>query len=131
MSEITQRNGTKKWHVKKQHDGSANFNDLAELTYYKNIDKLKIDKEAYKAQKESLIKKHGVDEEELTSVVDLLNEPDAKTKVQVVSFLSEANDKRMKRRRNDKDEQDVDSFINEKNKQFNMKLNRQVNKADR
>lgn len=127
-SDEKEQTNSKKWHIQKKQDGSGNFNDLAELTYYKKIDKLKVDKEAYKNQKELLMKKHNVGPDELSSIVDDLITPDEETKVDVVRFLSDANDKRMKRRRNIKDDEDVDSFINEKNKQFNMKLNRQVNK---
>ncbi|EMG47648.1 SYF2 Pre-mRNA-splicing factor SYF2 [Candida maltosa Xu316] len=92
---------------KRRINGSANVDALAESSYYKVLDHLNIDKEEYKKQKETSI-----------------YQPDSKTKSEVVTILSEVKDRRMKRRRNDNDE-DVDSFINEKNKQFNMKLNRQ------
>ncbi|EER31244.1 predicted protein [Candida tropicalis MYA-3404] len=119
---------SKKWHIQKKSDGSANFNDLAESTYYKRIDKLKVDKESYKNQKELLLNQQDSGKDKSSSIVDVSNHPDAETKVEVVRFLSDINDKRMKRRRNAKDEEVVDNFINEKNKQFNMKLNRQINK---
>ena len=96
---------TEKWDLKQsqrkgRRDGTANMDDLAELTYYKDIQGLKIDKEGYEKQKGGT--------------------PDAKT--ELVNILAANNERKTKRKRKDAD---VDSFINEKNRQFNMKLNRQ------
>lgn len=125
---------TEKWQAKQKkknnnhRDGTQNLDILAETTYIKEISDIKIDKEEYNRQKKSLMEKYNVDDEsQLKSIVDVENKPSPQTMSEMVTKLAESNERKMKRKRNKGDEKDVDSFINEKNKQFNMKLNRQYN----
>ena len=90
---------TENWHKKQRVDGSENVDKLAELTYYKDILAIKVDLQAYREGK-------AADPTELTTI------------------LAANTERKTKRKRHAKDA-DADSYINEKNKQFNMKLNRQ------
>lgn len=90
---------TENWHKKQRVDGSENVDKLAELTYYKDILAIKVDLQAYKEGK-------AADPTELSTI------------------LAANTERKTKRKRHAKDA-DADSYINEKNKQFNMKLNRQ------
>ncbi|CAI5760232.1 unnamed protein product [Candida verbasci] len=107
-------------------DGLVNQDKLAELTYYKELKEFKIDKEAYEKQKLDLMNKYNVNESELKHIVDLSNNPDAKTKDELSKLLSQFKEnKTNKRRYKTDDDLETGGYINEKNKQFNMKLNRQ------
>ncbi|RLV92884.1 Pre-mRNA-splicing factor SYF2 [Spathaspora sp. JA1] len=103
---------------KRNEDGTKNMDALAASTYKKEIKGLKIDKEEYKKQKEenSTGKK----------IVDAINfVPSEESKKGLANRLKESNERKMKKRR--RNEEDEGGFINEKNRQFNMKLNRQYN----
>lgn len=107
--------------AKMQTRGFQNFNQMAEQSYNKELRNLNVDKEAYDQQKkESTTKKNNE-----KSILPTINNPSKADVNTLVRNIEEANSRRMKRRRNKDDEDDVSSYINDKNKQFNLKLNRQ------
>lgn len=107
--------------AKMQTRGFQNFNQMAEQSYNKELRNLSVDKEAYDQQKkESTTKKNNE-----KSILPTNNNPSKADVNTLVRNIEEANSRRMKRRRNKDDEDDVSSYINDKNKQFNLKLNRQ------
>lgn len=123
-----------KWENKKKRDnknlrsGFQNFSGMAQQSYNKELQNLEVDKDEYERQKKALLQKHGVeDPRELKKVIDLSNKPKSADKNRLVRNIEDANNRRMKRRRNKDEEDDVNSYINDKNKQFNLKLNRQYN----
>lgn len=93
--------------------GYLNMNKLADLSYKKEITELEVDSQEYDRQKALL---HNQ---------DFAHRPTPEAIDSLVTGLESSNERRMKRKRTQKEENGVDSFINEKNKQFNLKLNRQ------
>ena len=92
--------------------GSQNMNKLAELTYKKEIEEIKIDKEAYEEAKT-----------DTTHSSDLTHHVDPERAKFLANKIAADNDRRYKRRQNDRE--DSGNYINEKNRQFNMKLKRE------
>lgn len=87
-----------------------NFNKLAELSYKKDLSALQVDQEAYKQSKnlhDDLIGSHV---------------PKSDDVLALVANIETANTRRTASRSND---ESTGNYINEKNRQFNMKLNRQ------
>ncbi|KAI3406583.2 hypothetical protein KGF56_000715 [Candida oxycetoniae] len=126
-----------KWHEKQQkkaHHAIQNQTKLAEASYYKEISNMVIDKETYKAQRERLMKVEGnMDRnDEETTIITTIAVPSEATKQEVSQIMKESRDRKyIKKKRRRQDELlNVDGFINEKNKQFNMKLNRQFQSRD-
>ncbi|KAK6203560.1 SYF2 splicing factor-domain-containing protein [Scheffersomyces amazonensis] len=101
----------------RQH-GYANMNTLAESTYNKEIQTLQVDKEDYKIQKE-------VKTISNTDPIRQLQHKPSKHAVEtLVNHIEEENDRRQSKRRNKRDD-GASSYINDKNKEFNKKLDRQ------
>lgn len=104
------------WEVKQRKKnikgGYRNLSDLAHSTYQKEISKYKVDKEKYKRQR---------DQEFLFS-----NRPAGEDIEGVAQALKEASERRQKRRKGD---ELTGAYITEKNRQFNMKLDREYGKS--
>ncbi|ODV79479.1 uncharacterized protein CANTADRAFT_259855 [Suhomyces tanzawaensis NRRL Y-17324] len=88
-----------------------NFNHLAQQTYNKAIKDLEVDKHDYHTRKKNT-----------TEDIIPSNKPDAVVVQKLADSINETNAERMKKKR--RHEEDASSYINEKNRQFNMKLNR-------
>lgn len=92
--------------------GYKNFDDLAYATYKKGISTIEPDKEQYLRNKDS---------SDLFLVVD-----DASNVSKVVNSLRDASERKLKRKRTG---DDASAYITEKNKQFNMKLEREYGRV--
>lgn len=99
----------------KKSSGYHNYTELAHKSYNKEIQEIDVDKEEYGRQK---LRGESTDK----FVSHRPNEADVEALAQ---GLENSNARRMRMRRVKKNENDVGSYINEKNKQFNLKLNRQ------
>ncbi|KAK6454324.1 Pre-mRNA-splicing factor SYF2 [Scheffersomyces xylosifermentans] len=117
-----------KWEAKKksigeyqQKRGYSNLNKLAELSYKKEIGNLEVDKESYEKDKKKQ-QQRAVQEGANIPVFDTKHS--ASAVASLVNNIQESNVRRMKRRRN-KDDDEVSGYINDKNRQFNKKLNRE------
>lgn len=109
--------------------GFDNWSQLAASSYEKEISKLQVDKDDYNEKKQVLMRKYNITEpKDVRNIIDLKSEVKSSDIDKLVQNINETNDRRMKRRRDHDSEHDVSSYINEKNKQFNMKLNRQYDK---
>ena len=102
------------WEERRQRSLNTGIQDqdkLAEASYYKEINGLKIDKEAYLRSKENDARMEKVDN---------------KVKQEVSAMIKDSKDRKFnkKRGRTDKND-DAGNYISEKNRQFNLKLNRQ------
>jgi pre-mRNA-splicing factor SYF2 len=113
----------------KKNAGFKNYSQMAEQSYKKEIGMLEVDKEKYKGHKDKEQDNHRPSREAIDTLVDQLTTSDSR---------------RMKRKKRD----DVDSYseylfvllirlrqfkiltasVNDKNKQFNEKLNRHYDK---
>lgn len=110
--------------------GYNNFDQLAEQSYEKEILNLDISKDDYKEQKQALMKKYDMSEDDYLkpnniSNFDFHDKTRESSKNSLSKSIKDANERRMKRRRDNDEESDVSSYINDKNRQFNQKLNRQ------
>ena len=119
-----------KWDKKQERKANHGIHDqvrLAESSYYKEIEKIPIDIEVYKAQKAEL-QNESHNAQQLSSAI----QPLKKVKEEVSQIVKTSKDRKYKKRARDRlsELQDVDGFINEKNKQFNMKLNRQYHGSE-
>ncbi|KAI5959864.1 uncharacterized protein KGF55_005096 [Candida pseudojiufengensis] len=108
-----------KWQEKQQrkaNNGIQDQNKLAESSYYKEISAIKIDKEAYRLSKENEIKGISPNDSPINDAKD-----------EVSKLMKESKDRKFNKKKRGRDEADenVGNYINEKNRQFNMKLNRQ------
>ncbi|ODQ79789.1 hypothetical protein BABINDRAFT_161482 [Babjeviella inositovora NRRL Y-12698] len=106
---------------------SQNYEAIADRAYDKDLKNIDVvaNMTAYKASKERLLrshKEHTIDHMDLTA-----NKPAKQLVKKLVADMGDADARRMKRRRNKNEEDDVHSYINDKNKHFNMKLNREAN----
>lgn len=100
---------------KNKEGGYKNLSDLAHNTYKKEISRAKIDKEKYKSQANS-------------GSSSLFENRPEKEDIEGVSLaLKDASERRQKRRRTE----DAGDYVTEKNRQFNMKLDRQYGKSGR
>lgn len=109
----------------KAQKAGSNFVELAQQAYKKNIQSIEIDKKLYEQQMRLLNEKYHIerlDDAERLNVL-LEQKPADVDKQLLVNMVAEARTK--KRRRNREEEAGVDSYISEKNRQFNMKLNRE------
>lgn len=107
-----------KWDSKvkaKKSSGYHNYTELAHKSYNKEIEEMDVDKEEYERQKV-----RGESGDKFVSHKPKGSDVDA-----LARGIEDSNARRMRMRRVKKDENDVGSYINEKNKQFNLKLNRQ------
>lgn len=133
----------------KKKEGFQNYDQLAEQTYKKelasNITDLSSNKEKYLKQKKlftDFMLKNGVNENninetsaEYTQLLDTFivsyNETD-KTKLKELIKQMKSNDERKSKIRNSRNDTNSDDssigYINEKNRQFNEKLNRHYDK---
>lgn len=133
----------------KKKEGFQNYDQLAEQTYKKelasNITDLSSNKEKYLKQKKlftDFMLKNGVNENninetsaEYTQLLDTFivsyNETD-KTKLKELIKQMKSNDERKSKIRNSRNDANSDDssigYINEKNRQFNEKLNRHYDK---
>ncbi|GMG32968.1 hypothetical protein B5S30_g5336 [[Candida] boidinii] len=133
----------------KKKEGFQNYDQLAEQTYKKelasNITDLSSNKEKYLKQKKlftDFMLKNGVNEDnidetsaEYTQLLDTFivsyNETD-KTKLKELIKQMKSNDERKSKIRNSRNDTNSDDssigYINEKNRQFNEKLNRHYDK---
>lgn len=121
-----------KWDMKNKRKGKnlksgfQNFNIMAEQAYNRELLNQKVDKDAYEQQKKELDRKSsGEHQQQMSKILPPSDKPKATDVRLLVRNIEDANSRRMKRRRNKEDEDDVNSYINDKNKQFNLKLNRQ------
>lgn len=96
----------------KKNSGSQNMNKLAELTYKKEIEDMKIDKEAYKQART-----------DTTPSSNLAHHIDPEKAKYLAQKVAADNDRRYNRRQSGRE--DGGNYINEKNRQFNMKLKRE------
>lgn len=134
---------------KTKKEGFQNYDQLAEQTYKKelsnNITDLSSNKEKYLKQKKlfkEFILKNGINKDEIddtsdeyTQLLDTFivsyNETD-KDKLKELIKQMKSNDERKSRIRNSKNDTNSDDssigYINEKNRQFNEKLNRHYDK---
>lgn len=122
------------WEISKPNQVSkagANFNELAEQAYKKTIKNLNVDKESYQSQMKLLNQKYNLDNlDDIKRLQVLVSQNPADIdKELLVSMINQSKQNAGKRKRNAGEELNVDSFINEKNRQFNMKLNRQYNSS--
>ncbi|KAI5949371.1 hypothetical protein KGF54_005606 [Candida jiufengensis] len=106
-----------RWHEKQQRKANTGIQDqnkLAESSYYKEINAIEIDKDAYRLQKE--LQSEGAS-----------NVTSKSTKEEMSRLMKESKDRKFNKKKRERldDDEDVGNYINEKNKQFNMKLNRQ------
>lgn len=95
-----------------KNSGSQNMNKLAELTYKKEIEEIKIDKDAYEQSKT-----------DITPNSKLTHHVDPEKAEFLAKKIAADNDRRSNRRQNGRE--DGGNYINEKNRQFNMKLKRE------
>lgn len=102
---------------------------MAEQAYNKELLNLKVDKETYDQQKNAINKNKSGNQLQMSKILPVSSKPSAADTNRLVRNIEEANNRRMKRRRNKDDENDVNSYINDKNKQFNLKLNRQYDES--
>lgn len=105
----------------KAKPGYNNFNQLAQQTYEKEIANLEVDKLKYKIQKDQLAKKHN-GELSLTAI-DFTAKTDETSKNQLVASIKLSDERKQTRRRRQGDA-GAASYINDKNREFNLKLNR-------
>lgn len=123
-----------RWNAKqgtknRQHPENGDFNRLAELSYKKELRDALVDKVSYEKQKQETMIKHGLSHaQELRLVTDLGHKPHTEQKTALVEGIAEANRRRMKRKRADGAD---GSYINEKNRQFNEKLEREQEKRSK
>ncbi|CAK9442324.1 uncharacterized protein LODBEIA_P60670 [Lodderomyces beijingensis] len=112
---------------KRAKAGPLDFNKLAEASYYKEIANIKIDKAAYQLQKDGNEAETSGENGSNGESADNYNKPTREAKRGLSLAVKESRDRKYnKKRRGRQDElQQVDAFINERNKQFNLKLNRQ------
>ncbi|ODV94946.1 hypothetical protein PACTADRAFT_50787, partial [Pachysolen tannophilus NRRL Y-2460] len=90
------------------------FNELAENTYLKENKKVKIDLELYEKEKKHNDANNGMD----------FNHKPSKEKINILlSDFKHKNARKLSKMNKSKD-RDSTSFINDKNRQFNEKLNR-------
>ncbi|KAH8916338.1 mRNA splicing factor SYF2 [Atractiella rhizophila] len=140
-----------RWEKKQKRKASrgdfefTDYDDVARRVYKKDIDKFKPDMKSYNAQRDaiaasssSLISADGKSTA-LTAAEDLYRDansfvyadhkPTEDQVDRVIGHMNNVMDKRAKhsRKRKNEDEGDV-TYINEKNKQFNKKLERYYNK---
>lgn len=99
---------------RKPGGGYKNLNDLAYATYKKELNNMKPDKEKYANSKDS------------KGDLFLVND-DSEDINRVVKALHESSKNKLKRKRAD---DDGEAFITEKNRQFNMKLEREYGKQN-
>lgn len=102
------------WEERRQRSLNTGIQDqdkLAEASYYKEINGLKIDKEAYLRSKENDARMEKVDN---------------KVKQEVSAMIKDSKDRKFNKKRGRTDNNDdAGNYISEKNRQFNLKLNRQ------
>lgn len=119
---------TDKWHdqQKTKKKTSENFSELAALTYDKEVDNLNIDKVKYNQEKQKVIDKYQVlDPGKLNTTLELIqNSPDKAASKELANSIRQLDQERYHRKRTRHDE-DGANYINDKNKQFNKKLDRQ------
>ncbi|KAK6463364.1 SYF2 splicing factor-domain-containing protein [Scheffersomyces coipomensis] len=99
--------------------GYQNMNTLAESSYNKEIKELVVDKDSYNSSK--------VDNDDKSNKksVQLVNHKPSKEAVnQLVSNITQSTDRKSSKRNNKQDD-DTSGYINDKNKQFNKKIDRQ------
>ncbi|KAI5970137.1 hypothetical protein CANMA_000748 [Candida margitis] len=102
------------WEQRRQRRLNTGIKDqdkLAEASYYKEIKDLKVDKDAY-----SKLGKEDTD----------VGTTDKKVKEEVSTKIKESKDRKFNKKRGRTDDE-AGNYISEKNRQFNMKLNRQYN----
>ncbi|KAG5419540.1 hypothetical protein I9W82_003308 [Candida metapsilosis] len=100
------------WEDRRQRRMNTGIQDqdkLAEATYYKEINELKVDKEAYLKFKRGEASEGYIDDNLRDEVSNMVND---------------SKDRKFNKKRGRSDE-DAGNFISEKNRQFNLKLNRQ------
>ncbi|KAI5965076.1 hypothetical protein KGF57_000869 [Candida theae] len=103
------------WDEKQQRRLNTGIQDqdkLAEASYYKEINNIKVDKEAYLKSCQS---DHNSD------IVD------KKVKEEVSAIVKGSKDRKFNKKRGRTDDE-AGNYISEKNRQFNLKLNRQYDK---
>lgn len=119
---------TDKWHdqQKTKKKTSENFNELAALTYDKEVENITIDKVKYNQEKQKMVNKYqGPDLQKLDTTLNLLqNSTDKESSKQLANSIKQLDQERYQRKRTRRDE-DGANYINDKNKQFNKKLDRQ------
>lgn len=105
---------TDKWNEKlekkRKGKGFENYNQVAAQTYNKEIMELPVDKKSYLQQKQS-------------EVLDLNHTPSKEASDQLNKSLKENDARKMKKRR--KNNESTDAYINQRNRDFNQKLERQ------
>ncbi|CUM62535.1 uncharacterized protein PRCAT00000086001 [Priceomyces carsonii] len=107
----------------KQNDGYQSYSQLAEYSYNKEITRVVVDKDEYERQKETQSKlqiKGIVNPSKITDI----NKPSKETISAVVNSLTEANHRKMSKRETRRIS-DANDYINDRNRQFNLKLDRQ------
>ncbi|ABN67579.2 predicted protein [Scheffersomyces stipitis CBS 6054] len=104
--------------------GYSNMNELAKWSYEKEMEALEVDKVEYNKQKQKLELQNSANAVE-RDIAMLKVKPSQEAVASLVQNLQESNERKQKRRRNKQDEEAVSSYINEKNRDFNMKLNRE------
>ncbi|KAH3669531.1 hypothetical protein WICMUC_004953 [Wickerhamomyces mucosus] len=122
-----------KWEAKQElknsnidNAGFRNYSQLAEQSYRREIEELNIDKEAYlKGKLKRLKQKDALDRDQDDEIDDYNNKPSKAAIDQLIANLKGSDGRKMKRRKN---YEDTSSYINDKNKQFNEKLNRHYDK---
>ncbi|EGV65291.1 hypothetical protein PSN45_002561 [Yamadazyma tenuis] len=125
---------TDKWNQKqeakrlKKGKGFENLNQVAAMTYKKEIAELAIDKEAYKKHQQQFKHKSG-DRESIHNDLGLNHKPSLEASKALVESIQESDARKMKKRRK-KDDGTTDAFINQKNRDFNRKLDRQLLSKD-
>lgn len=108
------------------HPENGDFNKLAELSYKKELREALVDKVSYEKQKQEIMLKHNLSNaQDLRLVMELEHQPNKDKLEAMVEGLTDANRRRMKRKRTAGAD---GSYINEKNRQFNEKLEREKDK---
>lgn len=119
------------WHTNKKAPkpnagGYNNFVDLAALSYKRDVSTLDVDLSAYKNQKESEAQRLTGDAAH--SVRILQPNTDKAAIDSAVDNLQKGNERRRLQTRKRPEDDGSTHHINEKNRQFNLKLNRQYDK---
>lgn len=113
-----------KWakRTRQKSSGSQNMNKLAELTYNREIEEMGVNKEEYEASKR-------LRQSENDAPVASSRHLDPEKVEKLAGKVAADSDRRYKRRRNGGE--NSGNYINEKNRQFNMKLERERNQLER
>lgn len=109
------------WDTKQKNKAFENYSQLAEQSYKKEVALLDVDKADYEKKKQQLMNKYGVGADGLRNVVEVDQITSKEAKEKLVQAIEEGDERRFKRRK----KESSGGHINQKNKDFNDKLDRE------